>query len=305
MGIVLKPSANGRLSLKGFVEHVRQVIDLQEPDSLIGLASPLCMLANDPDVVAREFNDAIQRSLDTASPPPTLSSSVSLAEDDHFRLSANVWLPASLGEPLPPNGIAAGRVHNHSTSLMTVGYAGPGCDLDLYAYDPKTSQGEIGERVDLRFVERTRLAPRSVVIYRETVDAHARFAPSNLSVSLTFSIIDERSQRSDQLLFDPHAATIAGIGPHAAVHRRASVVRLAGEFGNAGTIDLLDGLLRRSHCRRVREAALDAAMRLRDTSIGERTRIIERALRDSSELVRRRAEIAAAQLDSLKSPGTS
>ena len=75
------------------------------------------------------------------------------------------------------------------------------------------------------------------------------------------------------------------------MHRRASVVRLAGEFGNAGTIDLLDGLLRRSHCRRVREAAVDAAMRLRDTSIGERTRIIERALRDSSELVRRRAEI--------------
>ena len=305
MGIVLKPLTNGRLSLQGFVEHVRQVIDLQEPDSLIGLASPLCMLANDPDVVARHFNDAIQRSLDTAAPPPDISSSISLAEDNHFRLSANVWMPASLGEHLPPNGISAGRVHNHNTSLMTVGYAGPGCDLDLYAFDPKTSQGEIGERVDLRFVERTRLSPRSVVIYRETVDAHARFAPSNLSVSLTFSIIDERSQRIDQLLFDPHTASIAGVGPHAAVHRRASVVRLAGEFGNAGTIDLLDGLMRRSHCRRVREAAIDGAMRLRDTSIGERTRIIERALRDSSELVRRRAEAAAAQLDAIKSNGTS
>jgi len=305
MGIVLKPSASGRLSLKSFVEHVRQVIDLQEPDSLIGLASPLCMLANDPDVVAHHFNEAIQRSLDTSLPPPDVSSSISLAEDNHFRLTANVWMPSSLGEPVPPNGIPAGRVHNHNTSLMTVGYAGPGCDLDLYAYDPKTSQGEIGERVDLRFIERTRLSPRAVVIYRETIDAHARFAPSSLSVSLTFSIIDERSQQIDQLLFDPHAATIAGVGPHAAVHRRASVVLLAGEFGNAGTIDLLDGLLRRSHCRRVREAAVDAAMRLRDTSIGERTRIIERALRDTSELVRRRAEMAAAQLDTIKSSGTS
>jgi hypothetical protein len=46
-------------------------------------------------------------------------------------------------------------------------------------------------------------------------------------------------------------------------------------------------------------------MRLRDTSIGERTRIIERALRDSNELVRRRAEKAAAQLDAIKSPPTT
>ncbi len=305
MGIVLKPSSSARLSLKGFVDHVRQVIDLHEPDSLIGLASPLCMLANDPDVVARHFNDVIQRSLDTEAPPAEVSVSVPLAVDDHFVLTANVWMPASLGEHLPPNGIPAGRVHNHSASLMTVGYAGPGCELDLYAYDPKTSPGEIGERADLRFVERTRLSPRCVVIYRETIDAHARIAPSSLSVSLTFCVVHERSQRNDQLLFDPQTATIAGIGPHAAVHRRASVVLLAGEFGNAGTIDLLDGLLRRSHCRRVREAAVDAAMRLRATSTGERTRVIERALRDSSELVRRRAEKAAAQLDDLKSSGTS
>jgi hypothetical protein len=297
MSIVLKPSGDGRLSLKGFVEHVRQVIDLQEPDSLIGLASPLCMLANDPDVVARHFNDAIRLSLDTSSPPADVSSSVTLAEEAHFVLGANVWMPPSIGEPLPPNGIAAGRVHNHNTSLMTVGYAGPGCDLDLYAYDPNSSQGALGEHVDLRFIERTRLTPRTVVIYREVVDAHARFAPSSLSVSLTFSVIDERVQRTDQLLFDAHNATIAGFGPHAAAHRRASVVKLAGEFGNAGTIDLLDGLLRRSHCRRVREAAVDAAMRLRHTTPGERARVIERALRDSSELVRRRAEAAAAQLE--------
>jgi hypothetical protein len=300
MGIVLKPSGDGRLSLKGFVEHVRQVIDLQEPDSLIGLASPLCMLANDPDVVARHFNDAIRRSLDTSSPPADVSSSVPLAEDAQFLLCANVWIPPSIGEHPPANGVATGRVHNHNTSLMTVGYAGPGCDLDLYAYDPSTSQGEIGEHVDLRFVERTRLAPRMVVIYRETVDVHARFAPSSLSVSLTFSILGECAQHTDQLLFDPHTSTIAGFGAHAAAHRRASVVRLAGEFGNAGTIDLLDGLLRRSHCRRVREAAVDAVMRLRHTTDGERTRVIERALRDSSELVRRHAEAAAAQLGAKK-----
>ena len=305
MGIVLKPSGNGRLSLKGFVEHIRQVIDLQEPDSLIGLASPLCMLANDPDIVARHFNEAIRRSLDTDSPPPAISSSVRLAEDDHFLLTANVWMPASLGEHAPPNGIPAGRVHNHAASLMTVGYAGPGCEIDLYTYDPKTSVGELGERVDLRFVERTCLSPRSVVIYRESVDAHARFSPTSISVSLTFSILDERSQHVDQLQFDPHTATIVGVGPHAAVHRRASVVLMAGEFGNAGTIDLLDGLLRRSHCRRVREAVIDAAMRLRDTTHDERTRVIERALRDSSELVRRRAERAAAQLNAMKSSGTS
>ena len=99
MGIVLKPSASGRLSLKGFVEHVRQVIDLQEPDSLIGLASPLCMLANDPDVVARHFNDAIQRSLDTSiAAAGYFVERAASPQDDHFVLNANVWMPASLGE---------------------------------------------------------------------------------------------------------------------------------------------------------------------------------------------------------------
>ena len=261
MGIVLKPTSERRLSLKDFIEHVRHVIDLQEPDSLIGLASPLCMLANDPDIVARHVNDAIRHSLDASAPPTEISSSIRLVQDDQFVLNANVWTPGSIGERPGPNGIPAGRVHNHNTSLMTIGYAGPGCDIDVYAYDPKTAQGDIGERVDLRFIERARLQPRTVIIYREAIDAHARFAPQALSVSMTLAILDEHCQRTDQLLFDPHTSTIAGFGPHAAAHRRASVVRMAGELGNAATLDVLDGLLRRSHCRRVREAAV---WRLRD-----------------------------------------
>ena len=298
----MKPSSERRLSLKDFVEHVHHVIDLQEPDSLIGLASPLCMLANDPDIVARHINDAIRRSLDSAVPPTEMSSSIPLIEDDQFALTANVWMPASMAERPGPNGIGAGRVHNHNTSLMTIGYAGPGCDNDIYAYDPKTAQGEIGERVDLRFIERTSLPPRTVIIYREAIDAHARFAPPALSVSITLTILGEHCQRADQLLFDPHTSTIVGFGPHAAVHRRASVVRMAGELGNAATLDVLDGLLRRSHCRRVREAAVVAASRLASVPASDRTRVIERGLRDSSELVRRRAEAAAAQLQEIK-PG--
>lgn len=305
MGIVLRPSSERRLSLKDFVEHVRHVIDLQEPDSLIGLASPLCMLANDPDIVARHINDAMRRLLDTSAPPAEMSASIRLIEDDQFVLHANVWMPASIGERPGANGIQAGCVHNHNTSLMTVGYAGPGCDIDVYAYDPKSAQGEIGERVDLHFIERTSLRPRTVIIYREAIDAHARFAPSALSVSITLTILDERAQRADQLLFDPHTSTIIGFGPNAAVHRRASVVRMAGELGNAATLDVLDGLLRRSHCRRVREAAVVAASRLIRAPASDRARVIERALRDSNELVRRRAELAAAQLQESRTNDTT
>ena len=296
MGIVLNPSSSGRLSLKGFVDHVRQVIDLHEPDSLIGLASPLCMLANDPDVVARHFNDVIQRSLDTESPPPEVSSSVPLAVDDHFVLTANVWMPASLGEHPPPNGIPAGRVHNHSASLMTVGYAGPGCELDLYTYDPKTSQGEIGERADLRFV-RTHAA---VAAFRRHLSRDGRCARPHRAVE-SFGIAHVLRRRRT---FATQRSTPVRSADGNDCRCRSACGGASPRLGRAAGRRFRQRRNHRSSRRPAAPVALPPCPRSgrrcrhapASRPLGERTRVIERALRDSSELVRRRAELAAAQL---------
>ena len=296
MAIVLRPENEDRTTLADFVEKLDHVLDLEEADSLIGLAADLRALANDPGLLTRHINATLKRLIDTQELYVSASSSIELAARKNYSLRASVWMPAT-NDVSPNLDIAPDTqsVHNHNFNVMTIGYFGPGYVTDIYAFTPKESLGEIGERVDLRFLQRATLGRGDVIIYRDTVDAHIQFPPVSVSVSMSLAIFRESMQTTDQYQFDPQSSTISGFGETAAIHRRAAVVRLAGEAGDAETIPLLDALLRRSKCRRVREAAVVAASRLSGAEESDRMLLIQRASRDSDELVRRRAATLASE----------
>ncbi|MEP6484311.1 MAG: HEAT repeat domain-containing protein [Rudaea sp.] len=296
MAIVLRPENEDRTTLADFLDKLDHAIDLEEADSLIGLAADFRALANDPDMLPRHINAALKRLID-AKQAPVSASSIELASSKNYSLRATVWMPAAT-DPLAPSLHDAPCVHNHNFNVMAIGYFGPGYVTDIYAYRPNPSLCDIGERVDLRFLERATLGRGDVIIYRESIDAHVLIPPPSVSVSMSLAIFRESTQTTDQYRFDPQSSTIAGFGETAAILRRASVVRLAGEIGNAETIPLLDALLRRSKCRRVREAAVIAASRLVVADVSDRRLLIERGSRDSDEWVRRRAKSLVADLKS-------
>ena len=299
MAIVLKLENEDRLSLLEFVDHLETTFDLDEADSLIGVAPYFRALANDPDLIAYHFNAEIQRVLDAKEEPHYVSAPLDLANAPHYSLQAKIWMPDTLSDALrPPSGQSQNirRAHNHNFNVMTIGYFGPGNIADLYAFNAKEDRAEIDDRVDLRFIQRVRIQKECAVICREGIDAHAHIAPEALSISMSLSIFSERTQLTDRLVFDPQTSTICGYVDSADIYLRASVVRLAGEVGNEQTLELFDALLRRSPCRRVRAAALMAASRLPEIDDDERVRVIQRAVKDSDDALRQRAKSLIEQL---------
>ncbi|HEX3895758.1 MAG TPA: HEAT repeat domain-containing protein [Rudaea sp.] len=299
MAIVLKLDNEDRLSLREFADHLETTFDLEEADSLIGVAPHFRSLANDPNLVAHHFNAEIQSVLDAKSEPRQISSPFVIASGRNYALHAKIWMPDAQADVLrPSSGSVAGarHAHNHNFNVMTIGYFGPGHVSDLYTFTPNEGSAHIGDRVDLRFTERVRIQKQCAVICRDTVDAHAHIAPEALSISMSLSIFSGNTQVADRFVFDPQASTICGYVDTADVYQRASVVRLAGEVGNEQTLELFDALLRRSPSQRVREAALAATARLPHIEVAERVRVIQRALKDSDESLRLRAKTLIDQI---------
>jgi hypothetical protein len=293
MAIVLKLDNEDRLSLREFIDHLETTFDLEEADSLIGVAPHFRSLANNPDLIAYHFNTEIQYALNAKNEPRRVSSPLVIASGRNFALQVKIWMPDAQADALrPPSGPAVGvrHAHNHNFNVMTIGYFGPGYIADLYAFTPKEGSRAINDRVDLRFTERVRIQKNCAVICRETVDAHAHVAPEALSVSMSLSIFSDNTQIGDRFVFDPQASVICGYVDTADVYQRASIVRLAGEVGNEQTLELFDALLRRSPSHRVREAALAATARLNHIDAAERIRVMQRALKDSDESMRLRAK---------------
>lgn len=119
-------------------------------------------------------------------------------------LRANIW-PAENDLCFQTSGARSfvyGVPHDHNFSFLTCGYSGPGYRSDYYVYDYKEVTGYAGEKVDLRFVERSALEPGKVMLYRAHRDIHSQLPPEALSVSLNVMHIDPAQCWFDQYGFD-------------------------------------------------------------------------------------------------------
>jgi len=86
-----------------------------------------------------------------------------------FFLRANVWLPSRLLHKTNAEGekrlFSFETPHDHNFELLTVGYLGEGYATVIHEYDGPF-EGEVGEKVDLRFLKRTSLPEHKVMFYR-------------------------------------------------------------------------------------------------------------------------------------------
>jgi len=170
-----------------------------------------------------------------------------------YALRANFW-PARHDPVLRTSGSEAFQYdlpHDHNFPFLTYGYLGPGYWSDYYERTP--GSGEIGGPAGLRFVERARLEPGRLMLYRTGRDVHAQLPPDAFSVSLNILGVDPAQPWIDQYRFD-----IAGdrIAAGLAIAGSEALLALAVHVGNG--VDLAHDFAARHPCRRMRATAAAA-----------------------------------------------
>ena len=176
----------------------------------------------------------------------------------NFFIRANIW-PSANEHMVRASGGASfvyGLPHDHNFSFLTVGYFGPGYWSDYYEYDYGEVAGASGEAVpSLRFVERSRLEPGKLMLYRAHRDVHAQHPADSLSVSLNVMHTSGAQGWLDQYRFDLDQQRIGAIvspGPSEAL------LRIAVGLGGAEALDLAHRFARQHPSDRMRLACWDA-----------------------------------------------
>lgn len=153
-----------------------------------------------------------------------------LHRSEHYFIRAAIWTP--------PTGRTGEEIffyedpHDHNFALLTLGYEGPGYETVLFEYDHENVAGYVGEEVDVRFLERTRLLRGRVMFYRGSKDIHVQFPSEDLSISI--NIVAPQMHMNQQYSFDMDLApenTRAIIRENLVFHTPTVISRLAHDMG--------------------------------------------------------------------------
>lgn len=176
-----------------------------------------------------------------------------------YLIRANFW-PALEDAAVRAGGAAAffyDMPHDHNFSFLTYGYQGPGYWSDYYERDADAVIGVPGEPAGLRFVERSRLEPGKLMLYRARRDVHRQLPPDAFSVSLNILGYAPGQPWIEQYRFDLDRGTIAhGLN----VTPAEGLLAIAVHFGGDAGLGLACDYAWRHPCERMRVTALDALL---------------------------------------------
>lgn len=180
-------------------------------ESLADVAPVLAALGNNRSFLADLALDALKDACHTQSLANGYSPQVMMlvAPNGKYFVRANIW-PSEADPMLRDSSRGAyyyNRPHDHSFDFLTLGYAGPGYWSDYYEYDGAVD-GVAGEAVDLRFIERSRLAEGKLMLYRANIDIHDQLPPDALSVSINVMPMTAAQGWRRQYFFDLSAGRI-------------------------------------------------------------------------------------------------
>jgi hypothetical protein len=214
-----------------------------------------------------------------------------------YLLRANFW-PAREDPVTRASGTAAffyDMPHDHNFPFLTYGYFGPGYWSDYYEYDVAALAGLPGEPAGLRFVERARLEPGRLMLYRTRRDIHVQLPPDSLSVSLNILGADPAQPWLEQFRFDVERGTIAG---GLTCTGSEALLALAVHFGGNG-LDLAEQLAARHPCERMRATAVGALASAAPSADAAQA-ILSRAMNSTSGYVAGHARLRLDRLDAAR-----
>lgn len=271
--------------------------DLEDEESLLHAAGWLRRLGNDRQFLGDLLIDQLaqrhrQDVLESSYGPQVI---MLAPPNGQFFIRANIW-PALDDHMVRASGGAAfvlGLPHDHNFNFLTLGYFGPGYWSDYYEYDYGEVIGYRGEPVpSLRFIERSRLEPGKLMLYRAHLDVHAQLPADSLSVSLNILQTTGAQGWLDQYRFDLERREIGAIVSPGSTE---ALLKVAVGLGSAEALDLADRFARTHPSDRLRLAAWDAlAMREMDPAV--RDALWRQAEQGGSRLVTMEAKARRAGL---------
>ena len=210
-------------------------------------------------------------------------------------LRANIW-PSERDSCFRSSGARTfvyGVPHDHNFDFLTAGYFGPGYRSDYYEYDYGTVAGFMGERPELRFVERSALSEGKLMLYRANRDVHSQLPPQSLSVSLNIMHIDPAQGWYDQYGFDLDSNAVTGILNPTSTE---CFLRCAVGLGGQQAIEFAEWAGRAHPSDRLRLASFEARSGLLDEEARDalwRKAELSGSLMVAREAAARRARVAA------------
>ena len=231
--------------------------DPADEDSFAAAGPLLKRLANNREFLAElavaELKDRCHRQ----SASNRYSSQVMMLHrpSEKFFIRANFW-PSPKDSVFRTSGTSPFFYHiphDHNFSFLTVGYLGPGYWSEYYEYDYAQVVGIPGEAVDLRFVEKSRLEPGKVMLYRAHRDVHDQLPADEMSISLNIMHAAPALPFLSQYRFDVKEKKIAGILSRSSAE---ALLALAAHHGGGNGRDLVESFAAAHPCDRIQFAAL-------------------------------------------------
>ena len=213
---VIDAPTEERIELAELVERLETGgFDSQDEDNFASWGPELRKLANDRNFLAELMIAELKQRCEGQVRDNQYGAQVIMLHNAsrRFIIRANLW-PALKDSVIRHSGTDPffyGVPHDHNFSFLTVGYFGPGYWSEYYEYDYDTVVGFPGEDVDLRFVEKSRLEPGKVMLYRAHRDIHLQLPADEMSVSINIVEASHSSVFRDQYRFDVANKKVDGI----------------------------------------------------------------------------------------------
>jgi hypothetical protein len=294
---LIEPGEGGPIGLDCLVDALDSTpFDVRDEEEFAALGPLLARLGRNPDFLADLAIEELKSRCKRQGTTEAYGAQVFLLRPPNGRyvLRANFW-PARADPVLRASGPAAffyDMPHDHNFPFLTYGYMGPGYWSDYFEYEVDALAGVPGEDARLRFVERARLEPGRLMLYRMRRDIHVQLPPDGFSVSLNILGADPAQPWLDQYRFDISRGVIAeGLTCTGA----EALVAIAAHLGNG--LDQAAEFARRHPCERMRVTALTA---LASTLPDAAEAVLGRAAGDASPYVAGHARRRLAMLDAAR-----
>jgi hypothetical protein len=257
---VIEAATDERFELAELVETLETGgFDSRDEDVFASFGPALRKLANNRDFLAELMIAELKDRCEGQVRGNQYSAQVIMLHNasKRFIIRANFW-PALKDSVIRHSGTDPffyGVPHDHNFSFLTVGYFGPGYWSDYYEYEYGEVVGFPGEAVNLRFVEKSRLEPGKVMLYRAHRDVHLQLPADEMSVSINIVETSHSSVFRDQYRFDVEEGTVDGILTRTSLE---PMLALAAYYGGGEGMDLIAEFAARHPSDRIRWCALRA-----------------------------------------------
>lgn len=232
------------ISFEEFIEISTKTIKKEDVSSLVDCVEPLQKLSNNRTFLSEYVNNELNNYIEFQNNNGYSAQTLMIHNSPLFYVRANAWdkLANNNKEIREQEDLFFFlRAHDHNFSFLTVGYLNDGYSTEIWEYENEKVIGYSGEKVDLKFLEKTTLPQGKAMIYRESTDIHAQYPPNEYSISLNIILNSFNTLKKEQFYFDLKNQRIAGLVPSGGTGKHL-VLELAKQFGTPNTFDLIENI---------------------------------------------------------------